>query len=159
MSDKQEGTIEFEIPHFRSPDFRPWFAMVMSTVALIVSIVAYVIAQDDSNVKRAYEAQTKSVKDLSQQVQDLHQEVGALRGYAEGQAKSLTVAVPVKPGASAVPASSFNVQIPMRVVPFKDVKPDEWTSPVPVARPALKPVEVPAWDTLKKDATEAKKEK
>jgi hypothetical protein len=60
------------------------------------------------------------------------------------------VAVPVKPGELAVPASSFSVQVPVRIVPFKDVKPDEWTAPVPAPRPALKPVTAPSYDDLKK---------
>jgi len=147
---KPTDHLEIEIPHFRNPDFKPWLAMVVSVASLLTSVFALVVARDDSKAREAYEAQSKSVKDLSQQVQDLHHEIGVLRGYTEGQSKSLTVAVPVKPGSSAVPAGSFNVQIPLRVVPFKDVKPDEWTAPVPAARPALKPVVVPEFDSLGK---------
>ncbi len=151
---KPTDHLEIEIPHFRHPDFRPWFAMVMSTIAVIASVAAVVLAssQDDSKQRAAYEAQQKSVQELSLQVQALSLELAILRGYSEGQAKALTVAVPVKPGSSATPAGSFNVQVPITLKPVKDVKPDEWTAPVPAAHPALKPVTLPDYDSLgKKD--------
>jgi hypothetical protein len=148
---KPTDQLEIEIPHFRHPDFRPWLAMVLSVVSFVVSVLTWMRMQDDSQLRTAYEAQSKAVKELSGQVQDLSQELAVLRGYSEGQAKSLTVAVPVKPGATAVPAGSFSVSIPLRVVPFKDVKPDEWTSPVPSPRPTLKPVIIPDYGELGKD--------
>lgn len=147
---KPTDSLEIEIPHFRHPDFRPWAAMVLSTLSVVVSVLTWMKMQDDSQLKAAYEAQSKAVKELSGQVQDLNQDLAVLRGYSEGQAKALTVAVPVKPGASAVPAGSFSVSIPLRVVPFKDVKPDEWTSSVPSPRPALKPVTMPDYADLNK---------
>lgn len=147
---KPTDQLEIEIPHYHHPGFKPWLAMVLSFVSIAVSVVTWIRAQDDSQVKTAYEAQSKAVKELSLQNQELSLEIAVLRGYSEGQAKSLTVAVPVKPGASAIPAASFSVQIPMRVVPFKDVKPDEWTAPVPAPRPTLKPVTIPDYADLKK---------
>lgn len=148
---KATDRIDIEIPHFKSPDFKPWLATVLSVLSVLMSMAAFAHAQDDTRMREAYEAQSKALKELSQQVQDLHHEVGVLRGYAEGQSKSLTVAVPVKPGSTAAPSGTFSVQIPMHVVPFKDVRPDEWTAPVPAARPVVKPVEVPAWEALGKD--------
>lgn len=48
--------------------------------------------------------------------------------------------------------TAFNVQVPITLKPVKDVKPDEWTAPVPAAHPALKPVTLPDYDSLgKKD--------
>jgi hypothetical protein len=147
---KPTDQIEIEIPHFRHPDFRPWLAMILSILSVVVSAVALLHGQNDGEAKAAYEAQSRAVMELSLQNQELSLELAVLRGYAEGQSKSLTVAVPVKPGASAVPAGSFSVQIPLRVVPFKDVQPDEWTAPVPKPRPALKPVTLPEFDSLGK---------
>jgi len=149
---KPTDQLEIEIPSFRHPDFRPWLAMVLSVVSVVLSVLTWMKMQDDTQARKAYEAQSKAVKELSGQVQDLSQDLAVLRGYSEGQAKSLTVAVPVKPGASAVPAGSFSVSIPLRVVPFKDVKPDEWTSSVPSPRPPLKPVIIPDYGDLGKPA-------
>lgn len=158
---KPTDQLEIEIPSFRSPDFRPWFAMVLAAISVIASTFAVVIASshDDSKQRVAYEAQRKSVQELSLQVQALSLEIAILRGYAEGQGKALTVAVPVKPGASATPAGAFSVQVPIVLKPVKDVKPDEWSVPVPAAHPALKPVSLPDYDSLGKDEKPAEKKK
>lgn len=156
---KPTDHLEIEIPHFRSPDFRPWFAMVMATAAVIASVIAVMIALDDSKQRAAYEAQSRAVQELSLQNQALSLELNLLRGYAEGQGKAITVAVPVKPGSSATPAGAFSVQVPIALKPVKDVKPDEWTAPVPAPHPALRPVAVPSYDSLGKDAKIEKKEK
>lgn len=150
---KPTDQLEIEIPHFRHPDFRPWLAMVLSTLSIVMSVLTLLRAHDDTQLRAAYEAQSRAVRELSGQVQDLGQDLAVLRGYSEGQAKSLTVAVPMKQGATAVPAGSFSVSIPLRVVPFKDVKPDEWTVPVPAPRPVLKPVVIPDYGDLGKPAT------
>lgn len=147
---KPTDQLEIEIPHFRSPDFRPWFAMVMSTVAVIASIAAVMLALDDSRQRAAYEAQSRSVQELSLQNQALSLEIAILRGYAEGQGKAITVAVPVKPGSSATPAGAFSVQVPIALKPVKDVRPDEWTAPVPAPHPTLRPVSLPEYDSLGK---------
>lgn len=158
---KPTDQLEIEIPHFRSPDFRPWFAMVMATLAVMASVVAVVLAssRDDSKQRAAYEAQQKSVQELSLQVQALSLEIAVLRGYAEGQGKAITVAVPVKPGASATPAGAFSVQVPIMLKPVKDVKPDEWTAPVPAPHPTMRPVSMPDYDSLGKDEKHAEKKK
>jgi hypothetical protein len=148
---KPTDQVEIEIPSFRSPDFRPWFAMVMSTVAVILSVIGFVHGQDDGEARAAYEAQSKSVQELSLQVQALSLEIAILRGYAEGQSKSITVAVPVKPGSSATPAGAFSVQVPIHLIPVKDVKPDEWSAPVPAPHPTMKPVTMPPFESLGKD--------
>lgn len=150
---KPTDHLEIEIPHFRNPDFKPWLAMVLSIVAVVTAFVAVMKASDDTQLRAAYAAQSETVKELSAEVQDLSQDVATLKGYSEGQAKALTVAVPVKPGASAVPAGSFSVSIPLRVVPFKDVKPDEWNSPVPSLKPPPKPVSLPSFEELKGEKT------
>lgn len=147
---KPTDQLEIEIPHFRSPDFRPWFAMVMSTVAVIASVAAVMLALDDSRQRAAYEAQSRSVQELSLQNQALSLEIAILRGYAEGQGKAITVAVPVKPGSSATPAGAFSVQVPIALKPVKDVRPDEWTAPVPAPHPTLRPVSLPEYDSLGK---------
>jgi hypothetical protein len=135
--------------------------MVMATLAVIASVIAVVIAasHDDSKQRAAYEAQSKSVQELSLQVQALSLEIAVLRGYVEGQGKAITVAVPVKPGASATPAGAFSVSVPIALKPVKDVKPDEWTAPVPAPHPTLKPVSMPDYDSLGKDEKVEKKEK
>lgn len=158
---KPTDQLEIEIPNFRSPDFRPWFAMVMATLAVIISVVAVVLAlsQDDSKQRAAYEAQQKAVQELSLQVQALSLELAILRGYSEGQGKALTVAVPVKPGASATPAGAFSVQVPITLKPVKDVRPDEWTAPVPAPHPTLKPVSLPDYESLGKEEKPAEKKK